>query len=118
MADSEESAGVVPKPSLTHTYKWADGDLIGDDYGWMSEIDLFQQVIEYDDTPRDVLVERWERTSYEVRTLYPPLVSCTYGDDDHDDDAVAWQRDGERWMQACEEHRRAPHSASRETPDA
>lgn len=116
--DGDKAA--VPKPSLTTTYCWADGDLIGDDYGWMPEIELYQDSVEYGDDPRDVLVETWQRTSFEVRTLFPPLSSCTYADGEPcEEDAVAWQQEnnGEAWMQACERHRHTPHIASHPEAD-
>lgn len=94
----------VPKPSIFETFKWADGCEVGGDYAWMTDIDSFEEEIDYSEEPREVLVERWERTHVEVRTLYPPLYSCG-ADLDCDEDAVAWEQDGEHWRQVCENHR-------------
>lgn len=115
--------GAEPKPSITETWCWADGDLVGDEWGWMTEAEMFELYIEDADEPREVLIEQWQRTGYEVRTLFPPLVSCQYEDQEPcEEDAVAWQQElGEaQWMQACERHRRrCPrcNSTSRQGPE-
>lgn len=106
-----EQTGIDPDvlaPSFTTTYRWADGDPVAAMWGWSTEFDEVQEEALDGWEPRDVIVERWERVGVEVRTLYPPVFTCSYEDDNEpcEEDAVVWQRKGEVWMQACERHRK------------
>lgn len=102
----------LPKPTFEQTFSWADGELVGCDYQWMTSDDAFVDEMRdgYVDEPRDMLIETWERTAVEVRRLWPSLGTCSYKDKDDglcEEDAVVWQSedDGTVWMQACEKHR-------------
>ena len=92
-----------PEPSFERTYRWADGDEIYGEFGWMTTDDFAD---EWDgDEPQDYIEERWVRTEVIVHTAFPPVYSCSYEDDEPcDEDAVNWQREGDTWMQACERH--------------
>ena len=91
-------------PSLDVTYRWADGGLLWEEYGWMGEDDAFTEW--EGDEPREYIEERWERTDVAVHIAFPPLYSCSYEDQEPcEEDAVVWQREGDVWMQACEQHR-------------
>lgn len=103
----------VPPPTITRTFSWADGELVGCDYQWMTDDEAFIEEMRdgYGDEPRMMLVETWERTAVEVRTLWPSLTTCSYEDAEPcEEDAVVWQQEDDDkpvWMQACEHHRHA-----------
>lgn len=107
----------APEPSFEVTYRWADGGDLGD-YMWSVTMEEFEFAVEDGDEPRDVLIERWERAGYAFKTIYPPLSTCSYEDDEPcEEDAVVWTQepgDPPVWMQACERHR--PPLSGRERP--
>lgn len=90
-------------PTLTQTFRWANGDEIGD-YAWMGSDDDFAM---WDgDEPKAYLQESWHRTAVQVHWAMPDLYDCQYEDAEPcEEDAVAWQREGDTWMAACESHR-------------
>ena len=83
------------------TYKRADGEMIGDEYGWVADLDYF----DFDDYPVELVEEVWERRT--VRTFWHmPSVLYDCHHEDCDEDAVAWQQDAVGdWRQVCKEHR-------------
>lgn len=88
------------EPSLTKTYRRADGELVGDDYGWVIGLEWFDDAWD----PVEIIEEVWTRAS--VRTFWhmpEPLGSCSR-DPDCDEDAVAWERLSGEWYQVCPAH--------------
>ena len=96
-----------PPPSLATTYKRADGETVGDDYGWVTDLEFF----EADEEPVELVVETWNRATVRRFWHLPPVLgSCEIEDAEPcDDDATSWWRspDGE-WLRVCEEHRPCP----------
>lgn len=87
------------KPSLTKTYRRADGEMVGDEFGWVSSLDHF----DYFDYPVELIEETWERTSVWTFWVIPTsLYACEV--EDCDGDAVAWEQAADTWRQVCETH--------------
>lgn len=84
------------------TYKRADGELISGEYGWVGDIEYFDDDEHY--TPVEIVEEVWERTASRTFWRFPPLYTCE-ADDDCDEDSVVWKQRGESWVQACDKHR-------------
>lgn len=97
-----------PPPSLTKTYRWADGEPVFGEYSWMDTDDGFQDSVDDGWEPRWVLVETWERASVEVVMLYPTGGWCGIEDtagEPCEADAVTWVQEGDTWRPLCQEHR-------------
>jgi hypothetical protein len=94
-----------PAPSFRKTYKRADGDTIGDDWGWITDTD----VLDNDEYPSQLIEETWERVAVRKFWHFPHgLYACEIEDEEPcEEDAVAWWREGESgsWLQVCEEHK-------------
>jgi hypothetical protein len=98
-----------PKPSFTKTYRQADGEAVADEYGWVTDLDYFDD----DEYPVELIEETWERTT--VRRFWhvpTTLYTCQFGN--CEEDAVAWSQGPERdWGQVCQEHLRAAEGAAK-----
>lgn len=99
-------------PSTLDTFKRADGELIHDEYGWVSDLD---NVVENLEEPQQFVQETWRRTFHRVFWLLPePYGSCEFpmpdpeGDptDLCEEDAVNWWRDPDtgKWLLVCSWH--------------
>ena len=55
------------------TYKMADGDLVNDEFGWVTDTDFFDDV----DEPIDLVKEVWVRVSVEDYTHHPSVCYCS-----------------------------------------
>lgn len=86
------------------TYKRADGELIGDSAGWVTELDWFDDGL---DEPLELIEERWIRSHVSQIWVFPPLYDCGIEDEDPcDEDAVEWWRSPDGvWLPLCEKHR-------------
>lgn len=91
----------IPKPSFEKTYRHADGEAVGNEFGWVTDLDYFDDY--YD--PVELIEESWVRMK--VRRFWH-LPATLYDCDllDCDEDAVAWEPgpDGIP-RQVCEVHR-------------
>jgi hypothetical protein len=88
-----------PAPSFTTTYKRADGEMVNDEYGWVTDTDFFDDIEE----PLELIREEWTRTAVERQWVLPALYACTAGLD-CDEDAVTWEQRGDAWVAACLAH--------------
>ncbi len=111
---SEPTGEHVPPPSFTTTYSWADGEMAAGEYGWMTSDDSFTEDMIYCTEPREMLVETWERTNVEVRTLWPSPAYCVVdvGIEEGqpapcEAEAKHWAKEGNDWSPLCAEHKDA-----------
>ena len=83
------------------TYKRADGQPVGGDYGWVADFDV---AVEIDDsfTPVTYVREVWQRVRSEERTHFPKLYDCDLPDCDNDADS--WIMAGGGWHARCGDH--------------
>lgn len=84
------------------TFKRADGELI-DDHGWVTSLDYFDDY----DYPVELVEERWERKAISQYWHLPQrFYTCEIEDKEPcDEDAVAWWRTSDGWLQVCEKHK-------------
>lgn len=105
MTKREEIVTTRPQPpSFDKTYRRADGEPVRGEYGWVTDIDGYE---DDEDGPVEWVEETWERTA--VRRFWQLPEALYDCDVDHcDEDAVAWvQRADASWTQRCDEHRAA-----------
>lgn len=86
------------------TYKRYDGELIAGEYGWVADVEFFED----DDEPTKVVKEVWKLQSTEVVVVGGRAVGecfVNYGDEECERDAVSWVEapDGD-FFQVCEDH--------------
>lgn len=86
------------------TYKRYDGEMVAGEYGWVADIEFFED----DDEPTKVVKEVWTLQSEEVLVVGgSALGECfvDYGAEECERDAVCWVEapDGELF-QVCEDH--------------
>lgn len=87
-------------PSFSTTYKRADGEQLGDVFGWVTDLDHFDD----EDEPVLLIEETWERTSARRFWLLPPTLYDCAADPDCDEDAVRWVMKDGAPVQACALH--------------
>jgi hypothetical protein len=87
------------------TFKRDDKELIYDEFGWVTDLDYFDD----EDEPIQLIEEVWERRSTRRIVVLPAVYSCKVEDQEPcEEDAVAWWWvDGKTWMQVCTRHRAA-----------
>lgn len=102
---STEHPANTPPPSLKRTYKRADGELIIDEYAWVTDLDQFDD----EEYPVELIEETWERASVRRFWHFPDKVySCEIetGEGPCDEDAVKWWQSPDGvWLQVCPKHR-------------
>jgi hypothetical protein len=83
------------------TWRRADGELVHDEYGWVSERP--DEDAEYSDIPIEYVVETWERVEVCTEWVFPPAYTCEH--EVCEEDAESWQQmpDG-TWQQRCKDH--------------
>ena len=100
----------IDKPSFEKTYYRADGEMIADEYGWMSDLDCLDD----DWEPVELIEETWQRVAvrkvWHVPSHLPPM--CLADDLNCEEDAVGWQlEDGaEKPISVCAKHLTNPLS--------
>ncbi len=99
----------VPPPSLSVTYRRADGGPVGDDYAWVTDLAF----LDAEDAPVELVEERWERRGARRFWHLPQqLYACQAPE--CDEDAATWQYDPNgAWLRVCAKHTDADrqHSA-------
>ena len=65
----------MTKPADMTTYRRADGEPIGGDYKFVTEMEWLDDEVEYD--PLLVVEERWERMSTRTLMVCPPGMLCS-----------------------------------------
>lgn len=64
------------KPVTMTTFKRADGEMIYGEYGWVADLEYFEEE-RYDQTGVKIVKEVWVRTEVEEIHLHPPeCYSC------------------------------------------
>lgn len=84
------------------TYKRADRDLIYGEYGWVTDLDYFDDA----DDPIELVEEVWERRSTRRIVKLPNAYSCAVEDEEPcEEDADAWWlTDDGVWLSVCPAH--------------
>lgn len=76
---------MTTRPSIDVTFKLADGELVYGEFGWVTDLDFFDDI----DEPIELIEERWQRTYERRRWVVPSaLYDCYLADCDND--AVGW----------------------------
>jgi len=87
------------------TYKQADGEPVGGEYSFVTDLDHFDECWR----PVEVVEQVWVQAATRTFWQFPVTVySCEIEDQEPcDEDAVAWEQvdDDGTWMQVCEQHR-------------
>lgn len=99
-----------PAPSFSRTYKRVDLEQISDEWGWVTDLEFFED----DEDPVELIEEVWVRQS--VRTfwhlpteMYDCAIDRLDASIECDEDAVAWrQMPTGKWIQVCEKHQEQP----------
>lgn len=97
-------------PAHMDTFRRADGELIDDEFGWTTDLEVTGDNLE---RPQAFVQETWHRSHFRVFWLLPEVMgSCeiVMGDPDGTDDLCEedaitwWQESPGNWLQVCSWH--------------
>lgn len=94
----------LAEPVSMTTYKHPDKELIYDEFGWVTDLEYFEDTWR----PVDLVKEVWIRESVEDFTYFPTIVyACEWpvNDDACEEDAHGWRKNDEgEWQMVCDAH--------------
>ena len=92
------------EPKQMVTWRRADGEPIGDEWSFVTNIECLEYEVDASSAPMEYVKEVWELRSSRTLIGFPYFYSCVVGM--CYEDAVGWRAPTPRrpWRQACKKH--------------